>query len=229
MYDAVAEVQHRWHCLRQKFLRPRKVYYAKSGSGAADVEKSWVLMPHLMFLTDAIQRRSLPRKDTSASASLDGHAPDSDRETVEGLCHTFYIDSTDVPIPDEHLEVSSPADISSVQSSEVDACPVASPPGTSSVSSAESFTQHQNVNRAAKKKKNDLDDLMMSTLAANQERLKELTKAAQATDEDEHFLLSLKGLLAKVDDRKKERIKLQIYSLLVEAAYPPDAEDLRRA
>ncbi|KAL1466440.1 hypothetical protein MTO96_042731, partial [Rhipicephalus appendiculatus] len=69
---------------RSSYAR-EKVYYAKSGSGAADVEKSWVLMPHLMFLTDAIQRRSLPRKDTSASASLDGQAPDSDRETVEGI------------------------------------------------------------------------------------------------------------------------------------------------
>lgn len=63
---------------------------------------------------------------------------------------------------------------------------------------------------------------MMSTLTANQQRLKELTQAAKATDQDEHFLLSLKGLLAKLDEQKKERIKLQIYSLLVEAAYPAD-------
>ncbi|XP_037499173.1 transcription factor Adf-1-like [Rhipicephalus sanguineus] len=56
MKQSVAEVQHRWSCLRQKFLRLRKIY-VKSGSGAADVEKTWELMPHLMFLADAIQRR----------------------------------------------------------------------------------------------------------------------------------------------------------------------------
>lgn len=79
-----------------------------------------------------------------------------------------------------------------------------------------------------KRKKNDLDGLMISALAANQQRLNELTKAAKTTDEDEHFLLSLRGLLAKVDDRKKERIKLQIHNLLVEAAYPPMLKILRR-
>lgn len=48
---------------------------------------------------------------------------------------------------------------------------------------------------------------MMSTLTVNQQRLQELTQAAKATDENEHFRLSLKRLLANVDDRKKECIK----------------------
>ncbi|XP_049272020.1 uncharacterized protein LOC125758643 [Rhipicephalus sanguineus] len=171
MKQSVAEVQHRWSCLRQKFLRLRKTY-VKSGSGAADVEKTWELMPHLMFLADAIQRRSLSKKDNAAAASLDGQSLES-TSTVEGLCNTFYIDSTqDIsPIVEDQLDASSLADALSVQSSDANACPVASP------------------------------------------------------DEDEHFLLCLRGLLAIVDDRKKERIKLQIHSLLVEAAYPPDAEE----
>ncbi|KAH6919687.1 hypothetical protein HPB50_029325 [Hyalomma asiaticum] len=53
----VAEIQHRWTYLRQKFLRQRKIR-SKSGSGAEEVGKQWVLMPHLMFLGDAIQSRA---------------------------------------------------------------------------------------------------------------------------------------------------------------------------
>ncbi|KAH6947438.1 hypothetical protein HPB50_018974 [Hyalomma asiaticum] len=106
----VAEVQHRWNYLRQKFLRLRKVY-AKSGSGAADVEKSWVLMPHLMFLKDAIQRRSLhpnfdgvalfashlhqmlswsyTRKDTTWKDYSTGHTSDRSAQTSPAATPTI--------------------------------------------------------------------------------------------------------------------------------------------
>nr|XP_050027327.1 transcription factor Adf-1-like [Dermacentor andersoni] len=225
--QSVAELQHRWNCLRQKFLRLRKTY-AKPGSGAADVAKSWLLMPHLMFLADAIQHRSLARQDASAALSL-GHSVESASDStssVGGSCRTFYIDSTqDASIPDEVLQVLSTPDASSNPSSEVDSRPVTIAPGTSSVCSDKSYAPPNNSNKPAKRKQKDLDDLMNTTLAANRQRLNELTTAVTSVDEDEHFLLSLKGPLVKVDGRKKEHIKLQIYSLLVEAAYPPHAAE----
>ncbi|KAL3260302.1 hypothetical protein MRX96_046306 [Rhipicephalus microplus] len=54
--DGVPDNKHRWHSLRQKFLRLRKAY-VKSGSGSDAAKKQWALFDNLMFLNDAIQSR----------------------------------------------------------------------------------------------------------------------------------------------------------------------------
>ncbi|KAH7978131.1 hypothetical protein HPB49_004522 [Dermacentor silvarum] len=98
----VAEIQHRWAYLRQKFLRQRKIH-SKSGSGAGDVGKQWVLMPHLMFLADAIQcRRTISSMEAAPSLgpvqpALPSCPPESDADntltTVEDICSSFFVDS----------------------------------------------------------------------------------------------------------------------------------------
>ncbi|KAH8031302.1 hypothetical protein MRX96_026107 [Rhipicephalus microplus] len=54
--QSVPDIKHRWHSLRQKFLRLQKAY-VKSGSGSDAVMKKWALFDNLMFLNDAIQNR----------------------------------------------------------------------------------------------------------------------------------------------------------------------------
>ncbi|XP_075724485.1 transcription factor Adf-1-like [Rhipicephalus microplus] len=56
--QSVPDIEHRWHSLRQKFLRLRKAY-VKSRSGSDAVKKKWALFDNLMFLNDAIQSRIL--------------------------------------------------------------------------------------------------------------------------------------------------------------------------
>lgn len=170
---------------------------------------------------------SLARKNISAASSV-GEPPEAGSDLaspVESLCRTFYMDSAlQQSVPDDLPEVSAP-DAASETSSGVEVRPVTSTPGSPLVCSGESSTQGHNVSKRVKRKKNDIDDLMMETLAANRQRLNELTAGVAAVDEDEHFLLSLKGLLGKLDERKKEHIKSQIHSLLVEAVYPKNGTD----
>uniref|UniRef100_G3ML77 MADF domain-containing protein n=1 Tax=Amblyomma maculatum TaxID=34609 RepID=G3ML77_AMBMU len=223
--QTTAVLQHRWNYLRQKFLRLRKVY-VKSGSGAADVEKAWVLMPNLMFLVDAIQRRSLARRDEPTAAVPLTQQPlepvNDSIASVEGLCRTFYIDSTqeEMSLPEDIMQVSPLPEASRESSNEGDNRSAANVPSCSGETAA------SDRSKRTKRKKSDLDDLMLSTLQANRHRLNELKTAAMSVDDDEHFLLSLKGLLGKVDERRKELLKLKIHKLLVEEAFKLNDTDV---
>lgn len=181
----------------------------------------------ICFFSPAIHSKA--GQESSAALSL-GRAiePATDSSSsVEGLCRTFYVDSTeDAPVSADLDQVLSTPDALVVPGSEVDSQAVASAAEqASSACSDKSYGKPSNTNKPPKRKQKDLDDLMMTTLTANRERLNELAAAATSVDEDEYFLLSLKGLLGKLDARKKEHIKLQIHTLLVEAAYPPNATD----
>ncbi|XP_077512263.1 uncharacterized protein LOC144123283 [Amblyomma americanum] len=170
--QSVPVLQHRWSYLRQKFLRLRKVY-TKSGSGAADVEKGWTLMPNLMFLADAIQRRSLAKRDETAvhAQSLDPAADSA--ASVEGLCRSFYVDSTEeeLALPDETegLSTSVSASAPMEPSNETHFQPAHSgqPAPSGQPASSETSAPGKNFGKRAKRKRTDLDEIMMSTLQAN--------------------------------------------------------------
>lgn len=158
--------------------------------------------------------------ESSSSTSRSDQTP-----FVEALCNTFYYENSAQRLPssdddarsdsvrrDEHVDtqLSPPSDARRDVSSE-------NPLGPSTVSarlpSAKKATSH-----SSKRKQSDIDELMVATLLQNRQRLNEMSAAV--VDHDEYFLLSMKPLLAKLNNRKKELMKLNIHSLLIEAAHP---------
>ncbi|XP_075744113.1 uncharacterized protein LOC142802914 [Rhipicephalus microplus] len=226
--QSVPDNKHRWHSLRQKFLRLRKAY-VKSGSGSDAAKKQWALFDNLMFLNDAIQSRSTvssmeggPRHLPPEVRPPNTFTPSSNSSTsAEELLQSMYMDSSEdtdrtrdnslgqaayvLEVDDQVAEPSSLSDNEVVEDDHQ------RPPGSEADSSACATarpTAPTGTRKTSSKKRNqvDIDELVVATLTENRKRLNELKYSN--TDQDELFLLSMKPLLARLEDRKKEMTKI---------------------
>lgn len=154
---------------------------------------------------------------TSAEALLESLYMDSSEDT-NVTQDVPLAQATDVPeVGDTLAHSSSLSDSDFIEDDHQG--PSASGAGSSSCDTAGPTPPTGNRKRLAQKRKQvDIDELMVTALTENRHRLNELKSTIP--DPDEIFLLSMKPLLSRLDDRKKEITKLRIHKLLVVAAFP---------
>ncbi|XP_070390854.1 uncharacterized protein [Dermacentor albipictus] len=231
----------RWQSLRQKFLRLRKTY-VKSGSSSDAVKKKWALFDNLTFLNDAIQSRSTvsnmeggPSHVAPEVRHLCTLTPSSDSSmSPEALFQSLYMDGSEDTSLVEDVPIAQATDVTEVGDTLAPSTSLCdndlaegnrqgpSESGAGSSPCATACPTQPTGNKKGhfqKRKQANIDELMVTALIENREQLNEL-KSSSNTDQDELFLLSMKPLLARLHDRKKEMTKLRVHKLLMEAAFP---------
>ncbi|KAL1429605.1 hypothetical protein MTO96_015987 [Rhipicephalus appendiculatus] len=147
--------------------------------------------------------RLVPAQPALASCSSD---PDNTSTTVQDICDTFDV------------AVESPNEDALNGEDETPACP-SNKTQTARPCDDSTYPQAQAKRGSAKRnKQSDLDELMVKTLIDNRKCMQHLTSSADHGDEA--FLLGLKPLLAKINEKDKAHLKLKMHAMLVEAAFP---------
>lgn len=145
--------------------------------------------------------------------------PQSDADntltTVEDICGSFFVDSAVESRYDDALD--EPAQNQALPSDETLNKQICND-GPTAPPQAKRGTSKKN-----KRRDRDIDELMMSTLTENRKRLHQLNSSVEV-DADELFLLSLKPMLAKINEKQTAVLKLKMHEMLVEAAFPSSTE-----
>lgn len=151
--------------------------------------------------------RPVPVQPALLSCSSD---PDNTCTTVQDICDTFFVG------------VESPNDDVPNETAETPACP-SNKTQTAHPCDDRTYPHEQAKRGPAKRnKQSDLDELMVKTLMDNRKHMQHLTSSAD--DGDEAFLLGLKPLFAKINEKDKAHLKLKMHAMLVEAAFPSTTE-----